>query len=57
MRECGEAKVKGAIIISAGGKEVGEEGARIEEEIRSEAKRGRDTLPRAKLHGDSLAGK
>lgn len=40
MRECGEAQVKGAIIISAGGKEVGEEGARIEEEIRSEAKRG-----------------
>ncbi len=39
MRECGEAGVKGAIIISAGGKEVGEEGARIEEEIRSEAQR------------------
>ena len=40
MRECGRAQVKGAIIISAGGKEVGEEGARIEEEIRAEAKRG-----------------
>ncbi len=40
MKECGEAQVKGAIIISAGGKEVGEEGARIEEEIRAEAKRG-----------------
>lgn len=39
MRECGEAGVKGAIIISAGGKEVGEDGARIEEEIRSEARR------------------
>ncbi len=39
MRECGEAQVKGAIIISAGGKEVGEEGARIEEEIRTEANR------------------
>ncbi|MGC8494901.1 MAG: acetate--CoA ligase family protein, partial [Syntrophobacteraceae bacterium] len=39
MKECGEAGVKGAIIISAGGKEAGEEGARIEEEIRSEAQR------------------
>ncbi len=39
MKECGEAGVKGAIIISAGGKEVGEEGARIEEEIRFEAQR------------------
>jgi acetyltransferase len=39
MKECGEAGVKAAIIISAGGKEVGEEGVRIEEEIRSEAQR------------------
>ena len=39
MKECGEAGVKGAIIISAGGKEVGEEGVRIEEEIRFEAQR------------------
>ena len=39
MRECGEAGVKGAIIISAGGKESGEEGVRIEAEIRSEAHR------------------
>ncbi len=39
MKECGEAGVKGAIIISAGGKETGEEGVRIEEEIRSEAQR------------------
>jgi acetyltransferase len=39
MKECGKAGVKGAIIISAGGKEVGEEGARLEEEIKSEAKR------------------
>jgi acetyltransferase len=38
MKECGEAGVKGAIIISAGGKEVGEEGAHVEEEIRTEAK-------------------
>jgi acetyltransferase len=40
MKDCGEAHVKGAIIISAGGKEVGEEGARIEAEIAAEAKRG-----------------
>ncbi len=39
MKECGEARVKGVIIISAGGKEVGEEGARLEAEIASEAKR------------------
>jgi len=39
MKECGEAGVKGAIIIAAGGKEVGEEGVRIEEEIRSGAQR------------------
>ncbi len=39
MKECGEARVKAAIIISAGGKEVGEKGVRIEEEIRSEAQR------------------
>lgn len=39
MRECGEAGVPGVIIISAGGKEVGDEGARIEDEIRAEAER------------------
>lgn len=39
MRECGEAGVRGAIIISAGGKEVGEEGDRIEAEIRAEAEK------------------
>lgn len=40
MKECGQAKVKGAIIISAGGKEVGEEGTRIEAQIAEEARRG-----------------
>ncbi len=39
MRECGEAGVRGAIIISAGGKEVGDEGVRIEQEIKAEAER------------------
>ena len=39
MKECGQAGVsKGAIIIAAGGKEVGE-GVHIEEEIRTEAQR------------------
>ncbi len=39
IRECGEAGVKGVIILSAGGKESGEEGVRIEAEIRAEAQR------------------
>ncbi len=39
MRECGEAGVRGAIIISAGGKEVGDEGAHLEQEIKAEAER------------------
>lgn len=37
MKACGEAGVRGAIIISAGGKEVGEEGDLIEAEIKAEA--------------------
>ncbi|WP_449245210.1 bifunctional acetate--CoA ligase family protein/GNAT family N-acetyltransferase [Desulfobacca acetoxidans] len=37
MRECGQAKVSGAIIISAGGKEVGEEGEKIEADIHAAA--------------------
>ena len=40
MRECGQAKVPGVIIISAGGKEVGEEGKKIEAEIHAAAKAG-----------------
>jgi acetyltransferase len=38
IRQCGQAKIPGAIIISAGGKEVGEEGRKIEEEIAAAAK-------------------
>jgi acetyltransferase len=37
IRECGQAKVRGVIIISAGGKEVGEEGKKIEAQINEEA--------------------
>ena len=40
MRECGQAQIPGAIIISAGGKEVGDEGKRIEAEIGAVAQAG-----------------
>ena len=40
VQECVENKVAGAIVISAGGKEVGEEGKRIEERIRATAYAG-----------------
>ncbi len=40
MRECGRAKVPGVIIISAGGKEVGQEGEKIEAEIHAAAQAG-----------------
>ncbi len=39
--ECVDAGVKAAIIISAGFKEVGEQGAKLEEEILERARRGR----------------
>ncbi|QTA88571.1 bifunctional acetate--CoA ligase family protein/GNAT family N-acetyltransferase [Desulfonema magnum] len=37
VRECSEAGVGGAVIISAGGKEMGEKGREIEAEIKKEA--------------------
>jgi acetyltransferase len=40
IRECVDTGVKGAIIISAGGRETGPEGLRREEEIDQEAQRG-----------------
>jgi len=40
IRECVEAKVPGAIVISAGFKEAGEDGARYERQIVEEARRG-----------------
>jgi acetyltransferase len=40
MRECGRAKIPAAIIISAGGKEVGEEGKLLEGEIEAAAQAG-----------------
>ncbi len=41
VRECVAAGVKGAIIISAGFKEIGEAGVRLEQEILAEARKGR----------------
>jgi acetyltransferase len=40
IRECVSAGVKGAIILSAGFKECGEEGAALEREVLAEARRG-----------------
>ena len=40
IHECVAAGVRGAVIISAGFKEVGPEGARLEKEILAEARRG-----------------
>lgn len=40
IRECVERGVPGAIIISAGFKEIGEEGLRLEQEILAEARKG-----------------
>ncbi|MBM4287612.1 MAG: bifunctional acetate--CoA ligase family protein/GNAT family N-acetyltransferase [Deltaproteobacteria bacterium] len=40
IRECGGVGIPGAIIISAGGKEVGREGQAIEEEIQAAAREG-----------------
>ena len=40
VRECVEAGVKGAIIISAGFKEIGPEGVALEQQILEEARRG-----------------
>ena len=40
IRECVEAGVKGAIIISAGFKEIGADGIALEQEILKEAKKG-----------------
>lgn len=40
IRECVELNIKGAIIISAGFKEIGAEGAALEAEVLAEARRG-----------------
>ena len=40
IRECVKAKIGGAIVLSAGGKEIGEKGREVEAEIQKEAARG-----------------
>ncbi len=40
IRECGEAGVKGAIVISAGFKELGPQGAELEKQLLEEARKG-----------------
>lgn len=40
IRECGRKGVKSAIVISAGFKETGEEGRKLEEEVKTKAQRG-----------------
>lgn len=40
VRECAEAKVKGAIIISAGFQELGSEGERLQQEVKEAARAG-----------------
>ena len=39
IRECGESGIRGIIILSAGFKEIGEEGKKLEEEIKSEIRK------------------
>ncbi|MGO9471002.1 MAG: bifunctional acetate--CoA ligase family protein/GNAT family N-acetyltransferase [Isosphaeraceae bacterium] len=41
MRECAAAKVQGAVVISAGFKEIGPDGAKLERELLEEARRGK----------------
>ncbi|MBZ5544850.1 MAG: CoA-binding protein, partial [Acidobacteriia bacterium] len=41
IRDCVDAKAKAAIVISAGFKELGPEGAKLEQEILTEARRGK----------------
>ncbi|MGD8985299.1 MAG: bifunctional acetate--CoA ligase family protein/GNAT family N-acetyltransferase [Desulfobacteraceae bacterium] len=40
IKECVKAEIGGAIIISAGGKEIGSKGKKLEQEIKKEADRG-----------------
>ena len=51
IAECVEAGVKGAIVISAGFKEVGPEGLKLEQEILATARRGKPACDRPELPG------
>ena len=54
MRECGQAGIGAAIIISAGGKETGSRGKEIEAAIKEEAQKAGNPLPGAQLPGYPL---
>ena len=40
IRECVRAKIAGAVVLSAGGKEIGEKGLEVEAKIKEEARKG-----------------
>ena len=42
IKECGEAGIKGIVIMSAGFKEVGEEGKKLEEQVKAEVQKYED---------------
>ncbi len=42
IKECGEAGIKGIVIMSAGFKEVGEEGKKLEEQVKAEIQKYED---------------
>ncbi len=44
VKECGELGIKGVVVISAGFKEVGEEGKKLEEQVLYEARKARIRL-------------
>lgn len=52
VRECGEAGVHGIIIMSAGFKEAGEEGKRLEEQVKGEKKK----FPEMRVIGPNCLG-
>ena len=52
VRQCGEANIKGLIIISAGFKEIGEIGAKLEEQIHTELQR----FPDMRIIGPNCLG-
>ena len=56
IRECGEAGAKGAIIISAGFREAGPEGTRLEEEVLAEARAAGIRLIGSELSGRDAPG-
>lgn len=52
IRECGEAGINGIIIMSAGFKEIGEEGRKLEEQVKAE----KDKFPEMRVLGPNCLG-